>query len=493
MDPLTHTATGLFLSRAGLQRWTPLATPILLLAANAPDCDIATLAGGQLNYLHYHRHLTHSLAAMPVMALLPVVLVRVAARKPVRWMGAWAAAMVAVATHLALDLTNAYGVRLLLPFSQRWLRLDLTSLIDLWIWAVLLLAIAAPFLGRLVGSEITSGAAKQRGYGRGWAVFALAFLLIYNYGRSVLHARALSVLDSRIYRGQAPSRVTAVPDAASPWKWRGIVETADFYAVDEVNLLGDFDPTQASIVHKPEPDPAFDAAARTRTFQEFLAWTQYPVWRVSPVSEPENARLVELTDMRFTGFVASAVVTAAGKVVETQFTYGMGRRWARARGVGRPGGLPDFQVQEAEEEQRREQVDEPVHLAELAAEDFKGCVGNEAEGQPVGDAEAERDCHHRQECRNGDFGVGPIDLREYACHEAAYHNQSGRGGGLGDDADYRRDEERQNEKQAGDDGGDAGAASGGDSGGGFDVAGDGAGSGEGACDGGGGVGEEDAA
>ena len=38
---------------------------ILVLAANAPDIDIVTLAGGQLNYLNYHRHLTHSLAAWP--------------------------------------------------------------------------------------------------------------------------------------------------------------------------------------------------------------------------------------------------------------------------------------------------------------------------------------------------------------------------------------------------------------------------------------------
>ena len=66
MDPLTHTATGLFLSRAGLNRLTPQAAPILMLAANAPDIDIVTTAGGSLNYLHYHRHLTHSLAAMPV-------------------------------------------------------------------------------------------------------------------------------------------------------------------------------------------------------------------------------------------------------------------------------------------------------------------------------------------------------------------------------------------------------------------------------------------
>ena len=135
MDPLTHTAIGLFLSRAGLNRWTPLAAPILILAANAPDIDIVSAAGGALGYLHYHRHLTHSLAAMPVMALLPVLLVRVAGRKPIRWVGAFCASMVAVASHLLLDLTNSYGIRLFLPFSSKWLRLDLTNVVDLWIWA----------------------------------------------------------------------------------------------------------------------------------------------------------------------------------------------------------------------------------------------------------------------------------------------------------------------------------------------------------------------
>src|SRR3954453_14517948 len=75
MDNLTHTATGLFLSRIGLNRWTPLASPIMILAANAPDVDIVTAAGGSLNYLHFHRHFTHSLFAMPFMAFLSVVLV----------------------------------------------------------------------------------------------------------------------------------------------------------------------------------------------------------------------------------------------------------------------------------------------------------------------------------------------------------------------------------------------------------------------------------
>jgi inner membrane protein len=327
MDPLTHTATGLFLSRVGLKRWTPLATPILLLAANAPDIDIVTGLGGSLSYLHYHRYLTHALVAMPIMALLPVVVVRAIARKPIRWWGAFAAAMVAVITHLLLDLTNIYGIRLFLPFSPVWLRLDLTSVVDVWIWAVLLLSVAGPFVGRLVGSEITSGAGKARNHGRGFAIFALAFLLLYNCGRAVLHTRALVVLDSRIYQESTPLRVAAAPDAANPFRWRGLVETGDFYAVEDVNLAGEFDPGRGAVFHKPEPDPAIEVAGRTPAFQEFLRFSQFPLWRVSPVPEPENGKLVEVIDMRFgtplaPAFKVSALLTPKFEVLQTWFQFG---------------------------------------------------------------------------------------------------------------------------------------------------------------------------
>ncbi len=327
MDPLTHTATGLFLSRAGLNRWTPLATPILLLAANAPDIDIVTAAGGSLSYLHYHRHLTHSLAGMPVLALLTVLVVRLAARKPVRWGGAFAAALVAVASHLLLDLTNVYGVRLLLPFSSRWFRLDLTSVIDLWIWGALLLAVAAPFIGRLVGSEIASSGSRPPAYGRGWAWFGLAFLLFYNGARGVLHARASAGLNARIYQGADPLRVLAGPSAVSPWRWRGVVETRDFYAVEDFSLAADFDPTRAEIFQKPDPSPAIDAARRTTVFQEFLDFAQFPLWRVLPVPDREDAQEVEVVDLRFgspqaPAFVATAVVDGRGRVLEADFSYG---------------------------------------------------------------------------------------------------------------------------------------------------------------------------
>ena len=330
MDNLTHTAVGLFLCRAGLTNWTPRATAIVLLAANIPDIDIVSAAGGSLTYLHYHRHITHALVALPVMALLAVLLVRLIGRKPVHWRGALLAASIAVASHLLLDWTNIYGIRLLLPFSSRWLRLDLTSVVDLWIWSVALLSILGPLIGRLVASEITSGTARLRSHGRGFAWFALAFIVLYNGGRWVLHARAVATLESRLYQDAEPIRVAALPNPANPFRWGGLVETRDFWAVTEVDWNREFDPTRATVFHKPEPDPAMEAARATRAFQEFLIFSQFPLWRVSPVPQPENARLVQIFDLRFgtpmaPGFMVSAVTDANRRVIETMFRFGAAR------------------------------------------------------------------------------------------------------------------------------------------------------------------------
>jgi inner membrane protein len=332
MDPLTHTAAGLFLSRVGLKRWTPLATPIVLLSANAPDIDIVTLTGGPLSYLHYHRHLTHSLLAMPVVALLTVVLVRVAGRKTVHWTGAFFAALVAVATHLLLDLTNTYGIRLFLPFSENWLRLDLINVFDLWIWGVFLICISGPFLGRLVGSEIGSRSlGPQPLHGRGFAWLALAFLLLYTCGRGVLHARAVAELDSRIYEESMPLRTLAVPGPANPWRWRGVVETGEFFAVGDVDLLANFDPTHTAIFRKPPPDPAIQAAAQTLEFREFLRFSQVPLWRVSPAADVENGKVVEVIDLRFgtplaPAFMVSATMNSTLQPVSTSFQFGLNRK-----------------------------------------------------------------------------------------------------------------------------------------------------------------------
>ena len=326
MDPLTHTAVGLFLSRAGLNRWTPHATAILVVSANIPDLDILAALRGSLNYLHYHRHWTHSLLAMPLMALVAVALVRVVFRTPLRWLGAFAAALIGVASHLLLDLTNTYGVRILLPFSSQWFHLDIAGFPDPWTWTILLLGILGPFLSRLVGSEIASGGARSRHYGRGGAIFALSFLALYDGGRAVLHARAVNIVESRLYRGIAPLRVAAFPVSMNPLRWKGIVETGSFYALAPVNLLQDFDPGRALILDQPDPSPALDRARATPAFQEFLRFSPFPAWRVWPDEKLENGTLVEAIDLRFgspesPAFFVRARLDGNGQVIESSFHF----------------------------------------------------------------------------------------------------------------------------------------------------------------------------
>jgi inner membrane protein len=266
---------------------------------------------------------------MPVLAILTVLLVRGVTRRPIRWLGAFVAALVAVGSHLLLDWTNLYGIRLLLPFSNAWQRLDLTQVIDLWIWGVLLLGIAGPFLARLVGSEITSGKAPSLHHGRGFALFALAFVLLYNGGRAVLHSRAVAALDSRLYDGQSPARVAAFP-TLNPLVWRGLIETGAFVEIQDVNLAGHLDLSRGMIFHKPYPDPALDAARATPTFQTFLNFSQFPLWRVTPVAEPDNGKLVEVFDLRFgtpaqPGFMVAAVLDSRDNVTQTTFQFGTPR------------------------------------------------------------------------------------------------------------------------------------------------------------------------
>lgn len=321
MDPLTHTATGLLLGRAGLNRFSPHAPWILALAANAPDIDIVTLAGGQLSYLNYHRHLTHSLIAWPVMALLPVVLVRLFSRRPLRWLGAYAMAFVAVGSHLLLDYTNSYGVRFLLPFSARWFHLDITNVVDLWIWAVLLLAFAGPALVRLVNTEIGAGAGHAA---RSFAIFALMFVALYDGGRAVLHARAVAMLNSRIYAGAAPRRTAAFPGPANPLAWRGLVDTGDSYIVFDESLLREFDPAHGEVFYKAEASPVVKAANSSPVFRDFFNFSQFPIEQVMPVAASET-RVVAM-DMRFgsparPAFVATADVSDTLRVVRAWFTF----------------------------------------------------------------------------------------------------------------------------------------------------------------------------
>lgn len=318
MDNLTHSLTGLMLSRAGLNRFYPRATLLLILAANAPDADFVTIVRGPLYYFEQHRGITHSIAALPIMALLSVLVVCAIARSMRGWLAAWGIAMVGVASHLLLDWTNDYGIRLLAPFSGEWFHLDLINLFDLIVWAVLLLAWVGPMLGKLVSGEIGA----QAGTGRGLAIFALSFFALYDFGRYLSHQRAIDILNSREYRG-GPSILTAAfpSPAVSPFEWQGWIERPEFVMQFAVNVRQQFDPTAGTIIYPAMPGPAIDAAREAKPVAIFLRFSQYPLWSVTPVDDPAGSREVAVTDWRFP-FGAQALEDASNRVLSSSFHYG---------------------------------------------------------------------------------------------------------------------------------------------------------------------------
>jgi inner membrane protein len=333
MDNLTHTLVGLMLARAST-RADPSGDPsgnrthttgMMMIAANIPDVDAVSMLGGGLTYIEYHRSYTHSLAFAPLMALIAPLLIfaifrtRITART-------YALSLAGVLSHLLLDWTNVYGIRLFLPFSSRVLRLDITDVIDPWIWLMLLLAVAAPALARLVNAEIRSQPVSRSGPGpkRGWACFALAMLLLYEGARYIAHDRALAIMGARLFNGEVPRRLTAAPARFNPLRWRGIAECEGFVDLVPVNLNEPFDPAAGEIDYSASPSPAIDAARATHAFQVFGRFSQVQFWRTTPLPE---GTLVQLIDLRFgtprdPGFEAAALVDASNRVLESQFGFG---------------------------------------------------------------------------------------------------------------------------------------------------------------------------
>ena len=168
MDNLTHSLVGAVLGQAGLKKKTGLALPALVIGANLPDVDAACffwLEGTE--HLGFRRGITHG---PPALVLLPLILAallwgfdrwqekrgkRPEGRQPVSFRWLFALAFIGCLTHPALDWLNVYGIRLLEPFSSQWFYGDTLFIIDVWLWALLIVSIWWSALAEKKGANWT--------------------------------------------------------------------------------------------------------------------------------------------------------------------------------------------------------------------------------------------------------------------------------------------------------------------------------------------------
>src|SRR3984893_10786789 len=280
MDPLTHALASYTLKRAAFPRLRRPATIAMLVAGTIADIDVLSKFAGPSAFLTFYRTYCHSLLAALIFSLLislPFLLRKPAGNEnPLPPLPVFLAALAASVLHLRLDLCQSTGVELFWPFSPRRFALDWVAPLDLWILGILLAGIFLPALSGLVTEEI--GAKSKGPRGKVGASLALATMILYFVLRFVLHANALTAIESRTYRGESPHKAAAFPESASPFRWHGIVETES--ALDafemEVGPAASFEPDSALTSYKPEPSPPLDPARDSAVARRFLQFARFP-------------------------------------------------------------------------------------------------------------------------------------------------------------------------------------------------------------------------
>ena len=158
MDPLTHIVVSIAASRAGLNKISRLATPMLIVMSVAADLDWLTALAGSRAFLLGHRTITDSLCGATTIAILTALIFTIATRKhsssPIKFARALIDCLIGAVLHVLFDLTNSYGVKLFWPFNQRGYALDSVSQFDAIILTIFAAGILLPMLFRLVGEEI---------------------------------------------------------------------------------------------------------------------------------------------------------------------------------------------------------------------------------------------------------------------------------------------------------------------------------------------------
>jgi inner membrane protein len=356
MDNLTHSLVGLAAAKAGLERLSPGAAAVCVLAANAPDCDVAILLfGDRWTYLQNHRGITHSIVGVVFLAFfLPLIFYgvdRLVARlrnqaPKTKLRGLILASVIATATHPLLDWTNSYGIRFFLPWSSKWYYGDIVYIIDpyLWlilggacfllaaktlsgkiVWAVLAVVLTVLILGvrtsrNFSNTEFLSvvwiggivvfialfalGAGRR--FGNKIAIAAFALVLFYWTFLGYAHSRALANGYANATREVAPGeqiiRLSVMPTLASPLNWDCVFETDRATYRFGVRLMSDGYPNSRTIRYEKPSGTLADAMqqiSQERPARIFLGFARYPV---AQLADPDctTETLVQLADLRYT-------------------------------------------------------------------------------------------------------------------------------------------------------------------------------------------------
>ena len=314
MDNLCHTLTGAALAQAGLKRRTALGAATLIIAANLPDVDILSYFRGETFALGFRRGWTHGILALLawpwILAGVMLAFDRIVTRRGARFQPLLLLAAVGILSHPLLDSLNTYGVRWLMPFSDRWFYGDTLFIVDVWVWLL------------LTAGLVWSTRRERKGH-TDWTRPATAALLAGTVYVAVM-ATVGRLAESQVRfelrgQGSSPREVLASPLPVTPLEREIVVAEPEGFRIGAIRLGGSFE-EQGRWPRLGDGGPVVDASAAMRDARTFLAWARYPTFLVD---RRGGVTIVHFIDLRYarapgSGFGTLAVPMTVGQVARTE-------------------------------------------------------------------------------------------------------------------------------------------------------------------------------
>lgn len=271
------------MAQSGLKRATRYGTSALLIGTNLPDVDgfsyFFSSTGGALAF---RRGWTHGILAMAVWPLVLTGILWGLSRRsrtaaPVRPRALLLLAAIGVWSHPLLDLLNVYGIRLLMPFSERWFKADALFIMDPWVWGL--------FSGALVLGAIRNRARPSR-YALGtFAGYAVVMTILGSAGRTVV-ARQTGVA----------ARTMAAPVFGNPFRRMVLRDLGHAYESGELSFGWTSTYRPSGRIPNGRDRPGVAEALEASKTRWFLRWARFPVFESEPLG---SAWRVRIDDIRF--------------------------------------------------------------------------------------------------------------------------------------------------------------------------------------------------
>lgn len=385
MDTITHGVVGALLGKAffaGDPSRAPLswddpprdAGRVAILACTAgamfPDIDVfaGPLAHNNLAIMTWHRSITHSVVMLPVWAIVLAGLTGWAARR-LRWptpdfTDLLAIYLVAIGSHIFLDVITAFGTMVWSPISYSRVAWDLIFIVDLTFTSLALMPQLAAWAFRPLKNSwkralpLWAGLSAA-GFALGpivrpldipfptGASFAIAgalacfFLLPLRHGSGSRAGRVkwcrIGVVLSVAYLSFAAAmqrsafqhvaefatqahlnvqNIAAIPLPPTPARWAGLIEAPEGIYRIQFAQLGD-EPFHIEFFPQPPANQYIASARGLSEVQTFLWFARFPLFKFY---ERDGKPVVEISDLRFYGERRPA--TLHGDIPpRTTFTY----------------------------------------------------------------------------------------------------------------------------------------------------------------------------